>query len=113
MLRPSLRFRYHHLGETIGPFVRLDSNLAIGSKNINGLENSLVDILNKFFDRLIKYYPILLRDRAVVFGWEIDDARCSFCLLSLTLVCLLALGTIYEQSVELPGLFVFKVVEWR
>lgn len=93
--------------------MRLDSNLAIGSKNINGLENSLVDIVNKFFDRLIKYYPILLRDRAVVFGWEIDDARCSFCLLSLTVVCMLAFLTGYEQFIELPGLFVFKVVERR
>ncbi len=76
--------------------MRLDSNLAIGSKNINRLENSLVDILNEFFDWLLEYTPILLRDRTVVFGWEIDDARCSFCLLSLTVMCMLALGTGYQ-----------------
>lgn len=94
--------------------MRLDSNLAIGAKNINRLDNTLVNILNKFLDWFLKYAPILLRDRTVVFGWEVDNARCSLCLLPLTKACVLALNTTrYEDLVELPGLSVLEVIEWR
>lgn len=93
--------------------MRLDCDLAIGSKNINGLEDSLVNILNELFNWLLKCVSILVRDGTVVIGWEIDYARCSLCLFLLTIVCVLAFGTGDEQLVELPGLFMFEVVEWR
>lgn len=54
--------------------MRLDCDLAIGSKNINGLDDSLVNILNKLFNWLLKYVSVLIRDGTVVIGWEIDYA---------------------------------------
>ena len=85
MFRPSLRLGYHHLRETIGSFMCLDRNLAISSKDINGLENALVNILNKLLNWLLQYASVLARDRTVVVGWEIGNARCSLCLLPSTI----------------------------
>lgn len=59
VLDPSFGTRVdHHLGETIGPGVGLDGELAIAAKNIDGLDDFLVNILDELFDRLGEDLPV-------------------------------------------------------